>query len=174
MARHGSIDKVGVRAVAAEVGVSPTAVYRHFDNHTDLIQAAVEHCFDAFRQRLVDARASADEPYGRLVASRDAYVAFATEEPGKYRVMFSTAATLPEAARPVPGLDTFGILVELVADVLHERGDDRDPHYVAVQVWTWIHGIVDLAGTGTLSELWPDMDQLMAGLSSELGLDRPS
>ncbi|MFV2039432.1 MAG: helix-turn-helix domain-containing protein, partial [Acidimicrobiales bacterium] len=40
MAKHGSLDKVSVRAVAHAVGVSPTAVYRHFDNHTEMLWAS--------------------------------------------------------------------------------------------------------------------------------------
>ena len=49
-------------------------------------------------------------------------------------------------------------------------GDDRDPFFVAVQVHTWIHGIVDLVGCHP-DALWPEMDSLLDGLSAALRLD---
>lgn len=172
MARHGSLDKVGVRAVAAEVGVSPTAVYRHFANHTDLLLASVQYCFLEFGRRMAEARASTDDVYDRLVACGHTYVDFALEEPGKYRVMFSNRVELPEPEEP-SGMFAFEMLVDTVADILGARGDDRDAEFVAVQVWTWIHGIVDLMGNHPEMQLWPEPELLMDRLLTALGLDRP-
>lgn len=169
MAQHGSLDKVSVRAVAHDVGVSPTAVYRHFDNHTDLLWASVQHCFDEFTRDILAAQASTDDPFDRLHATGQAYVRFATEHTGKYRVMFSNRVPLPEREQPA-SMTAFDVLVGLVADVLAARVDDRDPHFVAVQIWTWMHGIVDLIGAHKGQGMWPAVDDLLEDLRVRLEL----
>lgn len=173
MARHGSIDKVSVRAVAAAAGVSPTAVYRHFDNHMDLLWAAVQHSFDEFSAALASATdAAAGDIYDQFRAMGDAYVRFALDHQGKYRVMFSNRVELPPRAEPV-GAHSFDQLVDFLSEVLAERGDERDPAFVAVQVWTWIHGIVDLMGTHPEMPEWPAHEHLLDELMRRLELTRP-
>ena len=50
MATHGDIESISLRAVASEAGVSATAVYRHFDDHLDLLRESSEYCWANFRQ----------------------------------------------------------------------------------------------------------------------------
>ncbi len=173
MAQHGSLDKVSVRAVAGAAGVSPTAVYRHFENHTDLLWSAVQYCFEQFAEHMEGAAASTDDVYERLRNSGRAYVRFATDHPGMDRVMFSNRVELPPREEPV-GINAFEQLVGLIADILTARGDDRDPHFVAVQVWTWIHGIVDLICSHRDVDMWPDVDLLLDELGDRLGLTAPA
>ena len=169
MARHGSIDKVSVRAVAAEAGVSPTAVYRHFENHADLLWAAVHHCFEEFAAVMAEARTVSDDVFEQFRASGEAYVRFARHHTGKYRVMFSNRVELPPREEPV-GTYAFDGLVDLVADILDALDDPRDPRFVAVQVWTWIHGMVDLICSHTELDWWPDVDDLLGELRTRLEL----
>ncbi len=169
MARHGSIDRVSVRAVAAQVGVSPTAVYRHFENHADLLWAAVNHCFEEFAAAMLEARTVSDDVFEQFEASGRAYVRFATEHTGKYRVMFSNRVELPPREEPA-GVHAFHNLVDLMADVLRALDDDRDPRFVAVQVWTWIHGMVDLICNHTEFDWWPEIDELLDELRTRLEL----
>lgn len=173
MAEHGSIDKVSVRAVAAAAGVSPTAVYRHFDNHAELLWAAVNHCFEEFAAVMLEARASTDDVYEQLERSGEAYVRFATEQTGKYRVMFSNRIELPPREEPV-GTYAFDHLIDLIASILQARDDDRDPTFVAVQVWTWIHGIVDLIGNHAELDMWPEIPPLLLEMRHRLELTAPS
>ena len=55
MATHGSIDGISLRAVARRAGVSPTAVYRHFDDHLDLLRESVADCWKHFYEIMIDA-----------------------------------------------------------------------------------------------------------------------
>ena len=169
MATHGSIDKVSVRAVAAAAGVSPTAVYRHFDNHTDLLWAAVQYCFDEFATAMRSAWTESDDVYERLAKSGRAYIRFALEETGKYRVMFSNRVPLPEREEPV-GMHAFDELVAKVRDILDDRGDDRDPEVVSVQIWSWIHGMVDLLGNHPELDMWPDAEAALDEMQRRLDL----
>ena len=169
---HGEIEAVSLRAVARQAGVSPTAVYRHFDDHVELIREAVDHCWSTFYDQLRQATDSSDDPFVAFRAMGDAYVVHAMEHPGQYRVLFSDKVDLGDGDSP-GGLAAFQLLVDAVARMLAELGDDRDPFFVAVQVHTWIHGIVDLCGSHP-SMPWPETAQLLDGLSTALGLEPPS
>ncbi len=172
MAEKGDIETISLRSIAARAGVSPTAVYRHFDDHLDLLRAAVEHCWAEFERAFLDADDGVSDPYERLRRSGDAYVRFAIEQPGKYHVLFSNKIDVEFEGRPI-GVSAFEMLVDKVAAILRERDDDRDPRFVAVQVHTWIHGIVDLIGRHADFE-WPAIDVLLDDLQARLGLSPPS
>ncbi|WP_420450315.1 TetR/AcrR family transcriptional regulator [Ilumatobacter sp.] len=171
LAEHGSVDAVSLRAVARRAGVSATAVYRHFDDHGELVRAAVRHCWDNFAAALHDAHDDEADPFEEFFAAGRAYADFARRRSGQYRVMFSDHAQF-EGETEMVAAATFQVLVDLVSAVLVELDDDRDPTAVSVQVHTWIHGIVDLDrachGPG-----WPPVDQQLAGLAGSLGLLPP-
>lgn len=183
MAETGSIEGISLRAVARRAGVSPTAVYRHFDDHLDLLRESVAQCWRNFYETMVAARDSSTDPYVAFRAAGDEYVRFAMEHQGQYRVLFSnrihldlTDLDLPNSMEPPDemseaGMSAFQVLVDLVSAILERNGDDRDAFFVAVQVHTWIHGMVDLVGCHPDAP-WPDMEPMLDGLSAALGLDR--
>jgi len=169
---HGEMEAVSLRAVARQAGVSPTAVYRHFDDHVELLREAVDHCWSTFYEQLLHAHDSNDDPFVAFRAMGDAYIAYALDHPGQYRVLFSDKVDLGDGDSP-GGLAAFQLLVDAVTRMLAAVGDDRDPFFVAVQVHTWIHGIVDLCGSHP-SMPWPNTTELLDGLSAALRLERPS
>jgi len=171
IAETGSVDGVSLRAAAKRAGVSPMAVYNHFADKDALLVAAVEHCWDEF-QAAIAATLDEPEPSARLRAAGDAYVRFALEHPGRYAVMFSGTRNLPERAVPI-GMSAFDTLVAMVADILDARHDGRDPAFVAVQVHTWIHGMVSLLGCAPDGP-WPSTDALLDDLLVRLGLSPPT
>lgn len=172
MATHGDIESISLRAVAREAGVSATAVYRHFDDHHDLLRESVEYCWTNFRQSLVDSKLGITDPFDELQALRAAYVAFALEHPGQYRVMFSNRMR-PEGDSAVIGLAAYQLLVDSVAAILDVLGDDRDPYFVAAQLHTWLHGVVDLWSNHP-DVSWPGADQLIESMVHTIGLTRPT
>ncbi len=171
MATHGTVEGISLRAVARRAGVSATAVYRHFDDHTELLREAVDYCWQNFLDMLTTARDGAVDPFDAFERSGRGYAAFAAEHQGQYRVMFSNRIRL-EGDRSSVADATFQILVDEVSGMLDALDDHRDAVFVAVQVHTWIHGIVDLMGCHPDME-WPPMEEQLNGLSRALGLLRP-
>lgn len=168
MSRHGSVEQVSLRAVAREAGVSPTAVYRHFDDHLDLLRESVEFCWANFHAALIASQSDSQDPFTAFRACGEAYCDFAFGNQGQYRVLFSNRIDLPHRDAP-GGAETFQLLVDLVTRILETVDDDREPMFVAVQVHTWIHGIVDLCG-GHPDQPWPDIDSQLDGLATALRL----
>jgi AcrR family transcriptional regulator len=172
MATTGDIESISLRAVAREAGVSATAVYRHFDDHHDLLRESVEYCWTSFRQSLTDSRLGITDPFDVLQALRSAYVQFALDHPGQYRVMFSNRMQ-PVGHSAAIGLAAYQLLVDSVADILDVLGDDRDPYFVAAQLHTWLHGVVDLWSNHP-DVSWPGADRLIESMTEVIGIDRPA
>ena len=138
---------LSMRRLAAEVGCSPMAPYRHFADKEALIAAIRAQAFD----RLADALDGvAKDNRHRAADIGDAYVAFARANPAAYKLMFDLAqpdeAAYPELATAAARarVSMSGYVGELVeAGVL--RGDPVELGYV---FWAAIHGLIvlDLAG----------------------------
>jgi AcrR family transcriptional regulator len=171
IATHDSIESISLRAVARTAGVSPTAVYRHFDDHLDLLRQAVEYCWANFRAAMQAGKDSSDDPFEAFHHTGLNYIEFAMEHRGQYRVLFSNRLDLGPVTSTAS--DAFDILVGLIAAVLDATGDDRDPVSVAMQTHTWIHGIVDLIG-GNPDMPWPDTTTMLDCLGESLRLVRPT
>jgi len=167
IATHDSIESISLRAVARGAGVSPTAVYRHFDDHVDLLRQAVEYCWENFRAAMQDGRDSSTDPFEAFRNTGLKYVDFAMQHRGQYRVLFSNRLDLGPMTSTAG--DAFDILVGLIVAVLDANNDDRDPLEVAVQTHTWIHGIVDLIG-GNPEMQWPDTTTMLDCLGDALRL----
>jgi len=138
---------LSMRRLAAEVGCSPMAPYRHFADKEALIAAVRAAAFT----RLADALDGVAEG-GRHRAADigEAYVRFARENPAAYKLMFDLAQpderAYPElaaaAARARRAMT--GYVHELVeAGVLA-----GDPVQLGFVFWAAIHGLIvlDLAG----------------------------
>ena len=87
----GGVDGVSLRQVAAQVGVTPMAIYRHFADRSALIDAVVLDGLDRWRDRL--AEVSVEDPLKWLVASGDSFLDFALEEPRRFEAAFLVAST---------------------------------------------------------------------------------
>lgn len=155
-----------LREVARRVGVSPAAVYRHFDGKEALTFAACTQGFEVFSSYLVRALA-AHTPLERALASCEQYRAFALENPLDYRFIFMSPAEqvhvpkkLASSASDDPLLpqhSTFQFLVDRVRECMDARVIARgDPKQTAVLIWAHLHGLVSLRIAGLLGAAFDD------------------
>jgi AcrR family transcriptional regulator len=155
-----------LREVARRVGVSPAAVYRHFDGKEALTFAACTQGFELFSSYLVRAL-SAHTPLERALASCEQYRAFGLENPLDYRFIFmspteqvqlSKKVAPPASDQPLlPQYSTFQFLVDRVRECMDARViARRDPEQTAVLVWAHLHGLVSLRISGLLEAVGDD------------------
>jgi AcrR family transcriptional regulator len=153
--RADGVDALTLREIGARLGVSRTALYRHFADKRALLAAVATEGFRTLRQQLVHAW----EEGGRSPAAFDAmgvaYVHFAVANPSHYRVMFGgfvdPDACDPELAAEAAG--AFQALVDAIAALQRRavlRGDDTVK--MATFVWAVVHGVAMLAIDGQLRE----------------------
>ncbi len=165
------VEALSIRAVTARAGVSPTALYLHFADMGELLGAVCDAAFEDLRSFLLQAEAAhRGDPRAQMQAMGHAYVRFALERPGHYRILFGTALAPSAAATPhggaaggddAPGKQAFQDLVRATTRCL---APGVDPRPVALQIWTGLHGFVSLRAAMPNYEQWPDADTFLTQL----------
>jgi AcrR family transcriptional regulator len=117
---------LSLRAVARELGVVPSAVYRYFDGRDALITALITEAYDALGDtvdRAADASARR-RPRGRWTTMAQAVRTWAHAHPHEYALLYGTP--VPGYAAPVdtvaPGTRVPRRLLAVVAEA-HAAGD---------------------------------------------------
>ncbi|MFF7017704.1 MULTISPECIES: TetR/AcrR family transcriptional regulator [Streptomyces] len=123
--------KLSLRAVARELGMASSALYRYFPSRDDLLTALIVDAYDAIGEAAETARATADRvrprpaPYAdRWVAVAGAVREWALAHPHEYALIYGS---------PVPGysapMDTVGpasrvgmVLIGLIRDAFQDDG----------------------------------------------------
>ena len=151
---HG-IDGLTLREIGARLGVSRTALYRHFADKRALLAAVATEGFRMLRQQLIAAWEDGGRGRAAFEAMGVAYVRFAAANPAHYRVMFGgfvdPNACDPELAAEAAG--AFRALVDALAALQRDaavRGDDT--MLMARYVWAVVHGVAMLGIDGQLRE----------------------
>jgi AcrR family transcriptional regulator len=158
------VETLTLRSVGANLGVSRTALYRHFADKSALLGAVAAEGFRMLREALVDAVAKAPDPLSGFEAQGRAYVRFAIEHPSHYRVMFGgvggSRSDHPEAVQE--GAGAFGALVGLLV-TLQAQGLARpgDPLPLARFIWSTVHGVAMLAIDGQWEHEHADVNALV-------------
>ncbi|MGH2752915.1 MAG: TetR/AcrR family transcriptional regulator [Actinomycetota bacterium] len=160
----GDEDQVSMRAVAGAVGVTPPAIYMHFEDKDELIHAVCERPFIEFRAFVERAMSDVDDPLAALRAMGEAYVHFGLQHPEQYRLMMMTKTNQDMTDRPLeemPGMQAFFRLVD-AARACIDAGIFRplDPFTVAVGLWVDVHGLTSLL-ISSKNFPWPDVDELI-------------
>src|SRR5262245_32569146 len=144
-----------LREIGARLGVSRTALYRHFADKRALLTAVATEGFRSLRQQLVSAWEDGDRGPAAFEAMGVAYVRFAGANPAHYRVMFGGVVDDQprEGALAEESNGAFDALVEALAALQRDavvRGDDTV--LVARFVWAVVHGVAMLAIDGQLHD----------------------
>lgn len=136
-----------LRAVGERLGVSRTALYRHFSDKHALVAAVAREGFRMLRLALTGALDEHGREWKGVEAMVVAYVHFAVEHPSHYRVMFghfvrscSKNADLAEQAT-----SAFEVLVDSLIEQ-QQAGLIRqdDPVMIAEFIWSVVHGLAML------------------------------
>lgn len=143
--REKGVAALTLRGVGARLGVSRTALYRHFQDKDALLANVALAGFRLLR----DALAGTTDLNDMAVA----YVDFAIANPSHYRAMFGTAVgewcDYPELQ--TAGNEAFGVLVDAIAQGQAARQiQPGDPIRFAQVTWSLVHGIAMLTIDGKL------------------------
>lgn len=127
------LDALTLRGVARAAGVSHAAPYHHFDDKAALLAAIAERGFRALDREITERASGAVAD--RLQTAAVTYVGFAVDHPELFRLMFSSAASPPDAPP------------ELRAAARHAYGHIigvLDDEAAAVAAWSIVHGLAML------------------------------
>lgn len=143
---EGGLAALSMRALAARVELSATAIYNYFENKEDLVRRVVTYGFERFDLYLREA--IRDLPLGsaeRLHALGEAYIRFALENREYFRVIFATHAECPREIEELPEGGGYYLFRQTVVEAMESGAIRRaDPDLVVLYLWTHVHGLVTL------------------------------
>ncbi|MCX7559899.1 TetR/AcrR family transcriptional regulator [Sulfitobacter sp. F26204] len=167
---------------AKQAGVTPAAVYRHFDGREALIAEAAQQGYEIFAD-LMDYAYQSGQPSAlkAFEATGRAYLAFARKYPGHYIAMFESGISVnrtPELAMEVNRANA--VLEKAATDLSQHIPEDRRPpaSMFSAHIWAMSHGVVELFARNSPGRAspFPPEDLLESGIGiylRGLGLVQP-
>ena len=153
-----TIDRDGVaaltlRSIGDHLGVSRTALYRHFSDKPALLAAVGREGFRLLRLALTEAWQQQGRGRAGFEAMGLAYVRFAVAHPAHYRVMFG--GFIESCAKDDAFVEEAKAAFQVLVDSLIEQQQmglvrKDDPLLLARMIWSLVHGIAMLAIDGQL------------------------
>ena len=147
------VEALTLRNVGEKLGVSRTALYRHFADKPSLLAAVGREGFRLLRVALSEAFDNHGRGREGFEAMGRAYVRFAAEHRSHYRVMFGgfIESCARDAAFIEEARSAFQVLVDALVEQ-QQRGLIRkdDPMLQARWIWSMVHGISMLVIDGQL------------------------
>jgi AcrR family transcriptional regulator len=137
---------------AREAGVTPAAVYRHFQGREDLIAEIALQGFEVFADLMDHAYAKGQPSALRAFeATGRAYLAFARKFPGHYMAMFESGLSINRSSDLAQAAGrAMGVLEKAAADLSQHIPPAKrpPPAMFSAHIWALSHGVVELFARG--------------------------
>jgi AcrR family transcriptional regulator len=167
---------------AKQAGVTPAAVYRHFEGREDLIAEAALQGYEIFADLMEYAYQSGQpSALSAFEATGRAYLAFARKYPGHYIAMFESGISVNRTSALAAAAARANAVLEKAATDLsqHIPADKRPPASMfSAHIWAMSHGVVELFARNSPGRAspFPADDLLETGIGiylRGLGLVKP-
>ena len=160
-AREG-YESVSMRRIGSEIGCSPMAIYRHYENKEELLLSI---CEETFNRMIVLLDKTREKPGTRLEVLRmcvRTVVDFHISHPNHYKVTFMTVMPPgPVAERKVAiGQHVMDRLREGVRECAEAKGIKVDVEMAAQIIRVAIHGLASSLITTSKCYPWKDPDRM--------------
>ena len=166
------VPDLGLRAIARELGVSATALYRHFANKDALLDALAREGIRQLGRSQMAAAMAAGGGQAAFQATGVAYVEWAVANPALFALTF--------ACRPGPDLadaesddnEAFRQLQSGISSVLPQLAPGADRASAAMHAWSLVHGLANLILAGQIG-YDHELIRSVVALTFGLGRDPP-
>jgi AcrR family transcriptional regulator len=171
LAESGGPEAVTIRAAARQVGVTPTATYRHFASQSELLHAAKHEALDRMTATILALLTEPDpeaDPVtvvlDRLVAAGRGYVQFAMAQPGLFRTAFCRGGggegdegDEMDPAEALAAAPPYAFLSQVLDDLV-EVGwlDPSHREGAEMAAWSTVHGLSMLMLDGPCADMPAD------------------
>ena len=155
---------------AREAGVTPAAVYRHFEGREDLIAEAAFQGYEIFGDLMEHAYGTGQpSDLAAFEATGRAYLAFARKYPGHYVAMFESGISIQRTPKlNAAASRAMGVLEQAAVKLSqHIPADKRPPPQMfSAHIWAMSHGVVELFARGSpgTKSPFPPEDLLESGI----------
>ena len=139
---EGDSGELGLRALARDVGVSATALYRHFPDKEALLDALADEGLRRLGALQAQAWLKAGGGRGGFKATGVAYVRFAHDEPALFRLSFTRQ--MPERMGEGGASDGGEVAYNLLRAGVGEVFPSGSVDTAALHAWALVHGLAML------------------------------
>jgi AcrR family transcriptional regulator len=142
-----------LRAAARRAGVSQAAPYNHFADKAALLAAIAALGFKEFAAAMRKEMDAAVDPQARLNATGIAYVAFATSNPGLFKLMFGSSVhqSSGDADLDAARTSAYEVLRGAVHSAQSEPRDAMHDEIESLRSWAFVHGLATMINAGTIA-----------------------
>lgn len=172
-------ENVSMRRIAGKIEYSPTTIYLHFKDKSELLEQVCKETFAGLVQRLRKITEQPGDAVERLKAGLLAYIEFGLENPHHYRATFMMMWPEGLAEKKLqqedsPGMQAFSFLTAAIADCV-KAGKVRamNVELAGQTLWAGVHGATSLLIThahfpwaGREKVIHSVVDTLVAGLGA--------
>lgn len=155
---HGHLG-LTLERVARRLGVTPSALYRHFENREALLRAFIWKGFLEFVARMDDAVRREAEPKRIVVAALRTYVEVSLENPGWFRLQFSRVGASMSERHQEQDL-AYPAALQGAIGALARTDDQERIHDLYLLGWSVAHGLAGLGVEHVLGYLTTDLERL--------------
>jgi AcrR family transcriptional regulator len=141
-----------MRKLAGQLGVTPPALYRHYESKEKVLVAVVGEAFKVFAQYLQRAL-EGRTPRERFGLTGRSYLAFALEHPQYYALLHAAHEMMGHDALPHEATDHASTVGQFMVDRVREGMEcgmlkKGPPETVARTMWAHAHGLVSIYHRG--------------------------
>ena len=155
-----------MRRLGQRLGVAAKTIYNYFENKDEVYLQVAMMDFAALYGELLEGYESSDDPFERLSAMTERFLAFGVSRPSHYDLMFSQHLPMyrdffdsPSKDLAVRGLSGAlrlrDLIVRVIGEIAESSGDFSEEE-IALHSTRWltgVHGILSLYNSGILSYL---------------------
>ena len=156
---HGA-ENFSMTDACAELGVSTAAPSRHFRDRSEVLEEVVCLGFGALSANgMAAAKRGGEGTLEGMIEMGRSYVSFAVQRQALFRLMFGQDPVI-KGAEVVQqhGRRCFGKVIEQVGLYCERNSIERNAEFVAVQLWTFVHGVASLLIDGDYEKVAPTLD----------------
>lgn len=159
ISEHG-LENFSLATACRSAGVSTAAPYKHFRDRDEILEEVTAQGFNALADRSMEAvQRNGPGTIEGIIAMGQAYVDFAVEETGLFRVMFGQHPVIKDKEHVSnTGRSCFGQVIEQVAIYCELQGVEGDARAIAVRLWTFVHGAASLLIDQDYEKVAPGID----------------
>ena len=148
----GGLDGLSMRKLAAQLGVTAPALYRHYESKETVLVDVVGEAFKVFAQYLYRA-VEGRTPIERFSLTGRSYLAFALEHPQYYALLHAAHEIVGRDALPHEATDHASAVGQFMVDRVREGMEcgmlkPGPPETVARTIWAHAHGLVSIYHRG--------------------------
>jgi AcrR family transcriptional regulator len=142
-----------LRAAARRAGVSQAAPYNHFADKAALLASIAALGFKEFAAAMRHEMSAAVDPQARLNAAGIAYVAFATSNPGLFKLMFGSSVhqSSGDADLDAARTSAYQVLRGAVHSAQSGPRDATHDELESLRSWAFVHGLATMINEGTIA-----------------------